>query len=337
MLKRPGAVAALAAGALFALGCPWTAAATAVAVATTVAQDGAAGESREVSGGYVNWSVSAGDLAGRGVSLAVTAPASRAAGQARFPAVDGTVAAEGGSADVGLGGAARLGGPADRPLVLAGLRLELAGGEGALHARTVVDGRARELELAEVAASGAGPAVRAAGVTWTGLRAVLTEEGAALLSAWSGSPFAVGDGLGAFDVTVGTASGAPSGTVASDAPGPASGTAAGGSPQTAAGSGASQPAGQGKPVAPAAAVARATLAAGGEQTVTGTGFTPGAVVLVAIDGDTRYQAVADAGGDVGRTFPVYAGAVEGEHTVELTAVSGERAVVSARFEVEAPH
>jgi hypothetical protein len=257
-------------------------------------------------------------LTGRGVSLAVTAPAvQEAADRAWFPAVGGEADPERGASDVELGGAARFDGPVDRPLVLAGLRMELADGEGALYARTVVDGRADELALAEVTTSGAAPAVRAGGVTWTGLRAALTEEGAALLAAWSGSPFAAGDGLGVLDVTVGTASG----------------TAAGDTPQAAPSSEQPQAVPRGKP---AAVVAHPTLTAGAEQTVTGAGFAPGTVVLVAIDGDTRYQAVADAEGRVARTFPVYANAVEGEHTVELTAVSGEQGVVSARFGVGAP-
>ncbi|MFI6039882.1 hypothetical protein ACIBBD_38270 [Streptomyces sp. NPDC051315] len=306
MTKRPGAVA-LVAGALFALCGPGAA----------VAQDRTAGEppAREVPAGHVDWSTAEGELAGRGVSLGVTAPAVQAAGGARFPVVRGDAGPGSGVAEVELGGAARLDGPAERPLVLAGLRLELTGDEGALYARTVVDGRADELALAEVAAPGAGPAVRVAGVTWTGLRASLTEDGAALLSAWSGSPFAAGDGLGEWDVTVGTVFG-PS----ADA-----------TPQAAPGTEPPRPAPEEKP---AAAVAHPLLAAGGEQTVTGTGFAPGAVVLVAIDGDTRYQAVADAEGRVARTFPVYTNAVAGEHAVDLTAVSGERGVAGAVFEVK---
>ncbi|CAM5414465.1 HtaA domain-containing protein [Streptomyces aurantiogriseus] len=307
--QRPGAVA-LAAGALFALCCP----------AAAVAQDRPEGEAlpSEVSGGNVNWSASGGELTGRGVSLGVTAPAVRAAGdRASFPALGGGADPESGTVDLELGGAARFDGPADRPLVLAGLRLELAGEEGALYARTVVDGRADELALAEVTASGAGPVVRTGGVTWTGLRASLTEEGAALLSSWSGSPFVTGDGLGVLDVTAGTAEAAPETPRASP----------GGEEQP-------QSVRQEKPTA---AVAHTTLTAGAEQTVTGTGFAPGAVVLVAIDGDTRYQAVADAGGRVARTFPVYTNAAEGEHTVELTAVSGEQGAVSARFGVGAPN
>jgi hypothetical protein len=44
--------------------------------------------------------------------------------------------------------------------------------------------------------------------------------------------------------------------------------------------------------------------------------------------------VADAEGRVSRTFPVYASAVEGVHTVELYTVAGERSAV-ARFLVRA--
>ncbi|MFF3844383.1 HtaA domain-containing protein [Streptomyces sp. NPDC002328] len=327
MGKRPGA-AALAAGALFALCCP-----------TAVAVEGApAGKPlpREVSGGYASWATADGELTGRGVSLDVTAPAVRSAGErAWFPADGGAADPETGAADVELGGAARLTGAAARPLLLSGLRLELDGDEGALYARTAAGGRSGELALAEVALSGAGPVVRTGGVTWAGLRASLTAEGAALLSAWSGDPFAAGDGLGVLDVTVGTGAGQPAAPQESGSPQPSPG---GGQPQGAqqsgsAGSGAdAQSAGS---AAPTAAVELQALAPGGEQAVTGAGFAPGAVVLVAIDGDTRYQAVADADGRIAQRFPVYATAFEGEHTVELTAVSGEPAAVSAQFGVEA--
>ncbi|QWA24932.1 hypothetical protein [Streptomyces osmaniensis] len=74
--------------------------------------------------------------------------------------------------------------------------------------------------------------------------------------------------------------------------------------------------------------------AGGERTVIGTGFEPGEVVLVAIDRDTRYQAVADDTGHVSRTFPVYATAAEGAHTVELTTVTRGHTAV-AEFGVRA--
>ncbi|MFF0592253.1 hypothetical protein [Streptomyces antibioticus] len=305
MVKRPGAVA-LVAGALFALSAP-----TAVA-----------GEepSAAVSGGRADWTP-----AGGSVSFDVTAPAvPTASGGGSFPALGGTADPRTGAAEVTLGGVARLGDPARRPLVLAGLRLRLTGEEGVLYARTVVDGRARELALAEVAE--AKPAVRATGVTWSGLRASLTEEGAALLSDWSGGGFTAGDAFGAFDVTVGTEQGespVPQASPSTEAEEPSPASAA---PDTA-------EAGEGS--GPAAVVARPALAAGAEQIVTGAGFAPGAVVLVAIDGDTRYQAVADAEGRFARAFPVYANAAEGQHTVVLTAVGGEQAVAEVAFSVTA--
>jgi hypothetical protein len=83
-------------------------------------------------------------------------------------------------------------------------------------------------------------------------------------------------------------------------------------------------------------VTRPALTAGGEQEVTGSGFTPGEVVLVSIDADTRYQVTADEAGRVSRTFPVYATAAEGVHTVELYAVSGERRA-DAGFAVTVPN
>ncbi|MFE0676350.1 hypothetical protein [Streptomyces sp. NPDC058867] len=77
------------------------------------------------------------------------------------------------------------------------------------------------------------------------------------------------------------------------------------------------------------------LTPGTDQTVTGEGFEPGEVVLVAIDQDTRYQVTADEQGRVSRAFPVYATAVEGVHTVELSTVTGERGAV-ADFAVRKP-
>ncbi|MGW6921439.1 HtaA domain-containing protein [Streptomyces sp. NPDC054950] len=335
MAKRPGA-AALAAGALFALCCPTVAAAQVRAEGETL--------SREVSGGSASWATGGSALTGRGVSLDVTRPAVRAsADRASFPALGGAADPESGSAELELGGAARFEGSGARSLVLAGLRLRLAGAGGALYGRTVVDGRVRELALAEVATAGADPVVRATAVTWTGLRASLTAEGAALLSSWSGARFTAGDGLGVLAVTAETAETAETGETgevegAEEAGGTGTGAAApesAGSPQASPGAAAQTRAGgQEKPTV---AVARAALTAGAEQTVIGAGFTPGAVVLVAIDGDTRYQAVADARGGIARSFPVYANAIEGEHTVELTVVGGEQSAPGARFGVEAPH
>ncbi|OQD55300.1 hypothetical protein BM536_011740 [Streptomyces phaeoluteigriseus] len=311
MAKRPGVVA-LVAGALIALCAPGAAG----------AQEGPGGDPppREVSGGYANWGTAGAELSDRGVSLDVMLPAVRtSADRASFPALGGAADPRTGGADLELGGAARLEGPAAQPLVLAGLRLRLAGDGGALYARTVVDGRAGELALADVTRDAA-PAVRATGVTWTGLRASLTAEGAALLSSWSGARFAAGDGLGVLDVTVGTPAPEPE---AAETP-----------PAASPGARAPEPAADPEP---AASVAHPTLAPGAEQTVTGEGFEPGAVVLVAIDGDTRYQTVAGADGRVERTFPVYATAFAGEHTVELAAVTGRRAVLSVPFDVGVPN
>ncbi|MFD5270686.1 HtaA domain-containing protein [Streptomyces sp. NPDC058335] len=312
MAKRPGAVA-LAAGALFALCAPGAAA----------VQAGSEGDPppREVSGGYANWATAGAELTGRGVSLDVTRPAVRtSADRASFPALGGDTDPRTGSADLELGGVARFEGPAAQPLVLAGLRLRLVDDGGALYARTVVDGRAGELALADVA-RGAAPDVRTTGVTWTGLRTSLTAEGAALLSSWSGTQFAAGDGIGVLDVTVGTP--APKQEKAPETPRAASPSA-------------SAPESTADP-RPAASVTHSTLTPGAEQTVTGEGFAPGAVVLVAIDGDTRYQTVADADGRVERAFPVYATAFEGEHTVDLTAVTGRRAALSVPFDVGVPN
>ncbi|MGW0943383.1 hypothetical protein ACWD4O_12660 [Streptomyces sp. NPDC002623] len=280
MAKRTGAVA-LVAGALFALGAPASAAV------------------RELpEGARAEWTLTA-----PGVSLGVTAPAVRTAdGSASFPALDGGTDSGTGVTELELGGAARLDTAARQPLVLAGLRLRLTGDEGELYARTVVDGRARELALAEVAGS----------------RASLTEEGAALLSSWSGTEFVAGAALGEFDVTL------PEAAVESPQASP---TPVDGSAGQAAG-----PTADAREAA-AAAVARSALAPGTEQTVSATGFAPGAVVLVAIDGDTRYQDVADAQGRLARSFPVYATAVEGAHTVELTQVGGEQQVVAVDFTV----
>lgn len=314
MAKRPGA-AALAGGALLALLCPGVAA----------ARDGDAFP-LEVSGGFASWATADAELTGQGVSLDVAEPAVRgSADRAWFPATGGGTDPATGDAEVELAGTARLAGPAAtaQPLTLGGLRLELRGGEGALFARTAVGGEARELALADVAADDA-PAVRTGGVTWTGLRASLTDDGAHLLSEWSGRPFAAGDGLGLLDVTVGTGSG--------DAPEPPGRTAGTPQPSPSAIGPEKQQAAPRHEGGPSAAVAHADLAAGGEQEVTGAGFEPGEVVLVAIDEDTRYQAVADEEGRVSRAFPVYGTATEGAHTVELYAVSGERGAV-ARFEV----
>ncbi|MFI1963175.1 hypothetical protein ACH429_03390 [Streptomyces pathocidini] len=77
------------------------------------------------------------------------------------------------------------------------------------------------------------------------------------------------------------------------------------------------------------------VAAGGEQQVTGGGFAPGEIVLVAIDDDTRYEAVADREGRITRRFPVYDTAAPGAHTVDLTVAKGGRSA-RATFSVQAP-
>ncbi|MBD0841650.1 HtaA domain-containing protein [Streptomyces sp. TRM68416] len=283
MAKRRGA-AVLAGGVLLAL----------------LSQGSAAAQETEVSGGYVSWTLDTGELTLGGS----TAPA-------WFPAAGGSADPETGAADLELGGTAQLVpsvGTAP-PLILAGLRLRLDGDSGALHARTAVEGQARELALAEVKPGAS--VVRAGGVTWTGLEASLTDEGAELLSRHSGSAFAEGDGLGRLAVTVGTG-GEPARATPPPPPPPPP-----------------------PPLEPTATVAAPALSADSEQTVVGEGFEPGEVLLVSIDQDTRYQVTADRAGRVSRTFPVYATAAAGEHTVELRGVSGERDA-TARFTVHAP-
>ncbi|MFJ8535325.1 HtaA domain-containing protein [Streptomyces sp. NPDC093591] len=317
MTKRPGG-AAVTGGALLALLYP--------GAGSAAAQDTDAFP-RTVSGGYVSWTTTGSEPAGHGLAFDVTEPAVQSSTDlAWFPATGGGADPETGAADVELAGAARLvpSTGSVQPLTLGGLRLRLDGDGGALHARTAVGGQARDVALADVAASGAGPVVRSSGVTWTGLRASLTDEGARLLSEWSGSTFAKGDGLGLLEVTVGTGGTTPAPTTEppAETPLPSPGASA---PEK-------QRPTDGKRAEPSAAVTRAALTAGGEQEVTGAGFEPGEVVLVTIDEDTRYQAVADEEGRISRAFPVYVTAVEGAHTVELHTVTGEHAAV-AQFEV----
>ncbi|MEU7657630.1 HtaA domain-containing protein [Streptomyces lincolnensis] len=315
MTRRPGA-AVLAGGALLTLLGPGVAAA-----------QGGEAFPREVSGGYASWSTAGTELADRGVSVDVTAPATRgAADRAWFPATGGGTDPESGDADVELAGSARLSGAAG-PLTLGALRLELREGTGTLRARTAVGTEARELPLADVTPGAGAPTVRTGGVTWTGLKAALTDEGARLLSEWSGSRFTEGDSLGLLDVTVGTGS-------ADAAPAPPT------QPDATSGPSAPPPAPVPAPenqqavrAEPAASVAHPALTAGAEQTVTGTGFEPGDLVLVAVDDDTRHQTVADEEGRISQTFPVYATADQGAHTVELSTVTGERGAVT-RFEVQ---
>ncbi|MEV7285072.1 HtaA domain-containing protein [Streptomyces sp. NPDC093252] len=308
--KRPAAALVVAGAAVLALLTPGTAV-------------GAGGA--EVSGGYVSWST--GELAGAGVTLT---GGTGSAGRTWFRAEGGEV--DGTDARVELAGTAAFGAAGRAALPLAGLRLTLDDGTGTLHARQPGPDQP-EFALAEVRQGDTGPVVRDTGATWTGLRAALTGEGAALLSGWSGREFAAGDPLGLLDVTVGTGDGTPEppspvpdGTEETPTAPPPTPNA----PEPPA-AGVPDPGGP-----PAATVAHPALTAGGEQRVTGTGFTPGAVVLVAIDGDTRYQAVADEQGRVERAFPVYANAVAGEHTAALTPVTGGGGGAVARFEVRSP-
>ncbi|SDN26971.1 Htaa protein [Streptomyces sp. cf386] len=302
MAKRPGA-AAVTGGALLVLLCPGGAA----------AQDGDE-IPRDMSGGYASWNIAPAELDDQGISLDVAEPAVQAsADRAWFPTTSGSTDPETGAADFELGGSALLTSPTGtQPLPLSGLRLRLDGDAGALYARTVVDGRARQLALADVK-SGAAPVVQTSGDTWTGLRASLTQDGAALLSEWSGAEFTAGDAYGVLDLTVGTG-GDTTEAAPQETPLPTPGT-----PEE-------KPAATPQPAttAPSATV---TLSPGAEQQVTGAGFEPGEVVLVAIDDDTRYQAVADEAGRISRTFPVYGTAAEGAHSVELSTVTGERRAV----------
>ncbi|WP_167529588.1 HtaA domain-containing protein [Streptomyces spinoverrucosus] len=314
--KRPGAVVLTGAALLGLLG-----------PGVAVAQDGDA-FSREVSGGYASWATTtATALTDQGVSLIAGEGAQGSANRTWFPATGGGANPESGDADVEFDGTVRLTLPAEPAdqLLLGALRLRLADGGGALYVRTELDGEKREVALADVESGGTAPAVRDGGVTWTGLRAALTDEGARLLAAWSGQEFAAGDALGLLDLTVGT------GSAASPSPERPESPAESPAPQL-------SPTATATPAAPAkrptAAVAHPILTAGGEQEVTGEGFAPGAVVLVAIDGDTRYQVVADEQGRVARTFPVYAGAAEGEHLAELYTVTGEHGSAVARFGVQ---
>ncbi|MGW0820290.1 HtaA domain-containing protein [Streptomyces sp. NPDC002845] len=328
MRKRPGAVVT-AGGAVIALLCQ----------APASAQDGA-DSAREVSGGYAGWAVAAtGVLSGADVSVSAGKPAvDGTGGRSWLPVSDGTVDPAAGDATVGFGGAVRLTAAGDT-LTLGALRLTLDDGTGTLRARAELGGRTHSLDLAEVREGATAPVVRGAGVTWTGLRASLTAEGAELFAAWTGRSYEEGGELAPLDVTVGTGTGAaepepepPEGDSGTEPSAPKPPVE---SPESSESSEAVTPeppkaAGE---TAPAAVAEHPTVVAGGEQRVTGEGFEPGEVVLVAIDDDTRYQAKADASGRVSRAFPVYTTAVEGEHAVELYTVTGDRRAV-AEFAVE---
>lgn len=317
-MNRPGA-AMTAAGALLALLCQGTA----------TAQEGE-GAPREVSGGYAGWGPEFAVSADGRATVTTEAPAVRGSGgRTWFPVDGGSVAPTAGDAALDLDGSIRVGGGEAGTLTLSELRLRLDGGTGTLRVRAERARESDDLTLAEVATGTARPAVRSGGATWSGLRVSLTAEGAELLAEWSGQPYAAGDELAPLDVAVGTGAGA------AEQPHSGSGTAdASGddtpSPSPRPGDTASNgrtEAEQGAAAAQLAAVAHPSLAPGVEQRVTGEGFEPGEVVLVAIDDDTRYQVVADDSGRVARDFPVYDTATEGAHTVELYSVTGGREAV----------
>ncbi|WP_215451990.1 HtaA domain-containing protein [Streptomyces sp. ATCC 21386] len=327
-MNRPGA-AVTAAGALLALLCQGTAA----------ARDGAESP-REVSGGFASWGPAFGESTGAAATVTAGAPAVRGpGGRTWFPVDGGSVNPGAGDADVALDGSIRLGRPGTDTLTLDELRLRLDDGTGTLRVRAQRAGEGHELTLAQVGPGAGAPSIRSGGATWSGLRVSLTVEGAALLTRWSGRSYTAGDELAPLDVTVGTgASGTagPRGGVPGASDGDASAPPEGGddpSPGSAgtgaepgkdADAGAEQQAG----AAPSAAVDLANPAVGDGRRVTGEGFVPGEVVLVAIDDDTRYQAVADESGRIARDFPVYDTASEGAHTVRLYSVTGGREAVA---------
>ncbi|MBD9729033.1 HtaA domain-containing protein [Streptomyces caniscabiei] len=329
-MNRPGA-AATAAGALLALLCQGAA----------TAHDGG-GAPREVSGGFASWDPSFRASTGTDATVTAGAPAVRGSGgRTWFPVDGGSATPSDGDADIALDGSIRLGGAGTDTLTLDRLRLRLDGGTGTLRVRAERAGESGDLTLAEVGTGAAAPNVRSGGATWSGLRVSLTAEGAALLTRWSGRPYAADDELAPLDMTVGTGTSGPTapqdgppgqsdGDASSSPPGwtdtPNGSADAGTDVDTGAdaGAGAGREAGE----SPSVAVDRASLAAGEGQRVTGEGFAPGEVVLVAIDDDTRYQAVADASGRVARDFPVYDTATEGAHTVRLYSVTGGREAVA---------
>ncbi|MFF9038745.1 HtaA domain-containing protein [Streptomyces sp. NPDC014892] len=329
-MNRPG-VAVTAAGALLALLCQGTA----------TARDGAE-TPREVSGGFASWGPAFEASTGADATVTAGAPAVRGSGGRTWFPVDGGTATPGaGDADIALDGSIRLGGAGTDPLTLDELRLRLDGGTGTLRVRAERAEESDDLTLAEVGTGATAPNVRSGGATWSGLRVSLTAEGAALLTRWSGRSYAAGDELAPLDVTVGTGAsgtadpqdgspGASDGDASSPPPGPNDTPTGSAETDAGAGAGAERETGE----SPSAAVDRTSLAAGDGQQVTGEGFEPGEVVLVAIDDDTRYQAVADASGRVARDFPVYDTATEGAHTVRLYSVTGGREAV-AEFTVVA--
>ncbi|MDX3672631.1 HtaA domain-containing protein [Streptomyces europaeiscabiei] len=320
-MNRHGA-AVTAAGALLALLCQGTA----------TAQE-RAGAPRAVSGGFASWGPTLGASTGTDVTVTAQAPAVRGSGgRTWFPVDGGSATPKAGDADVGFNGSIRLDGTGTGTLTLGELRLRLDGGTGALDVRAERAGESGHLTLAEVGTGAAAPTVRGGGATWSGLRVSLTAEGAELLAEWSGRSYAAGDELAPLDVTVGTgASGAeqqPEDAATDESDGSSPSPTPDVSDTTTGSEGAQPPA----ETVPSAAVQLASLAAGAGQRVTGEGFEPGEVVLVAIDDDTRYQAVADDSGEVARDFPVYDTAAEGAHTVRLYSVTGGREA-AAQFTV----
>ncbi|WP_320782585.1 HtaA domain-containing protein [Streptomyces sp. CRN 30] len=323
MRKRP--VAALAGGVLVTLLCQVPA----------QAADGARAP-HEVSGGYASWSAVGGDAVDvtvRAERPAVDAPG----GRGWLPVTGGSATPAAGDVDVELAGALRLSAPGAEggDLVLDELRLRLDGGSGTLYARAELADRTRRIALADVAPGASAPVLRSAGATWAGLRAALTAEGAELFGSWTGQEYDEGGALAPLDVTVGipAAEGGRPPSASPSAPEPEPAEERGTEPEQASGavpSGPPLPSPPGDAAeaedesAPSASVAHPSVTLGGEQLVNGAGFAPGEVVLVAIDGDTRFDAVADASGRVSQAFPVYATAVEGGHAVKLDAVSGGR-------------
>ncbi|WP_194238531.1 HtaA domain-containing protein [Streptomyces spongiae] len=285
---------------------------------------------REVSGGYASWAAVA-DMPVRAGKPAVGGTG----GRSWLPVAGGSADPAAGDAAVGLAGALELSTAGTEPeaLTLDALRLRLDDGTGTLHARAELDGRSRQLTLAEVRSATSSPVVRSAGATWTGLRVSLTAEGAELFSSWTGEPYEEGGQLAPLDVTVGLRSDTGEATPASPsapAPEPQQEWELKPDPEPGLESGS-----RSEQAALSMKLAHPTVAAGGEQLVTGAGFEPGAVVLVAIDDDTRYDVVADGSGHVSQAFPVYATAAEGAHKVELRAVSGG-GTAAADFAVRRP-
>lgn len=321
-MNRPGA-AVTAAGALLALLCQGT--------ATAQEEERAV---REVSGGYASWGPTFASATGDTATVTAKAPAVRGSGgRSWFPVDGGSVDPAAGDAVVDLDGSLFLKTSGADALTLGEPRLRLDGGTGALDVRVERAGETDDLKLAEIG-TGAAPTVRSGGATWSGLKVSLTAEGAALLTEWSGRSYEEGAQLAPLDLTVGTGSnGSAPGTEQ-----PQSGTeetpSRSPSPETGTGTGTGAEAGTtaeggdagetGTDAAQSAAVETPSLAPGAEQRVRGEGFEPGEVVLVAIDDDTRFQAVADDEGRVARAFPLYDTATEGAHNIRLYSVTGGR-------------